>query len=108
MELIELKNSDKENSIKYLLKNNDEELGCGYIFNKELNPIEIYIEEKHQSNGYGKFFFNSLLKIFKDNGVKGMIFEVDRNNFKFMNIIQKAGGREVGRELLTIKYVIKL
>ena len=108
MELIELQTSDKENSVKYLLMLTNNEIGYGYIFDRETNPIEIYIDEKHRSNGYGKIFFNSLLKILKNKGLKGVLFKVDRNNYRFINIIQNAGAFEIGRELLEIKYAIKL
>ena len=108
MELIQLQTSDKENSVKYLLKLDGKDIGYGYIFDRENNPIEIFIAEEHQSNGYGKIFFNSLLKIVKNKGLKGVLFKVDRSNYRFINIIQKAGAFEIGREALEIKYAIKL
>ena len=108
MELIELKTSDKENSVKYLLKSNDNEIGYGYIFAKEINPIEIYIYENYQSNGYGKLLFNSLLNILKNKGLKGILFEIDESNYRFINIIGQAGAREFGRNSPIIKFVLKL
>ena len=42
MELVELKISDKENSVKYALMVNGKNVGSGYIFSRETNPIEIY------------------------------------------------------------------
>ena len=85
MELIQLKISDKENSVKYVLMLHGKEIGYGYIFNKEINPIEIYIDENYQSNGYGKIFFNSLLNVLKGKGLKGLIFELDETNYKIIN-----------------------
>lgn len=108
MELIELKSSDKENSVKYLLVLEGKEIGSGYIFEREINPIEVYIAKEHQSNGYGKKLFNSLLKVLRGKGLKGVIFKINENNYRFINIIGKAGGVEIGRDFPEIKFVIKL
>lgn len=108
MELKELKISDKENSVKYILLVQGREVGFGYIFNREVNPIEIYIENDFQSNGYGKLLFNSLLKILKDSGLKGLKFELDENNGRLISVIKQAGAVEIGRDLPKIKFIIKL
>ena len=108
MELVELKVSDKENSVKYILKLDGLEIAHGYIFNREINPIEIYVERDYQSNGYGKLLFNSLLNILKKSGLKGLIFKLDENNFKIINIVKKFGAVEIGRELPEIKFLLKL
>lgn len=108
MELKELKISDKENSFKFVLIVNDKEVGFGYIFNREINPIEVYIEKEFQSNGYGKFLFNSLLSILKEKGLKGMLFKINESNYKFINIIQKAGAQIIGKQDLDIKFVLKI
>lgn len=108
MELIKSKTSDKENSVKYVLMDMNEEIGYGYIFDREINPIEIYINENFQSNGYGKFLFNSLLSILKKSNLKGLIFEINQSNYKFINIITQCGAIEFGRQLPNIRFVIKL
>ena len=108
MELVELKVSDKENAIKYVLIVNDKEIGVGYIFSREINPIEIYIVEDYQSNGYGKFLFNSLLNILKSRNLKGIIFSIDKNNYRFINIIGQAGAIEFGRDGAKINFALKL
>ena len=107
MELVELKVSDKENSIKYKLLSEDKEVAHGYIFNRETNPIEIYVEQDYQSNGYGKLLFTSLLNVLKNKGLKGAIFQLDENNYKIINIIKNAGGVEIGRNLPVIKFLLK-
>ncbi|MBQ8425923.1 MAG: GNAT family N-acetyltransferase [Clostridia bacterium] len=108
MELIQLKISDKDNSIKYVLKLSGKEIGYAYIFSRENNPIEIYIDEDYQSNGYGKILFNSLLKILKSKGLKGCVFEIDESNYRFINILTNAGAMKVGSHLSMIKFIIKL
>lgn len=107
MELVELKISDKENSVKYALMVNGKNVGSGYIFSRETNPIEIYIEENFRSNGYGKYLFNSLVKILKDRGVKGAIFESNKDNLRFINIIKQAGAKEISRQMPKVRFVIK-
>lgn len=107
MELVELKVSDKEKSVKYVLSIKDKEIGYGYIFNREVNPIEIYVDKNYQSNGYGKFLFNSLIKVLKGKNLKGIIFEVDAENYRFINIVKQAGALEVGR-FPNVKLALKL
>ena len=108
MELIESKISDKENSVMYQLISHEGEVAHGYIFNREINPIEVYVNKEYQSNGYGKLLFKSLLKILKDNGLKGIIFILDESNFKIINIIKDLGAVELGRNLPEIKFLLKL
>ena len=105
MELVKLNISDKENSVKYKLLSNEAEVAHGYIFNREINPIEIYVEKEYQSNGFGKFLFKSLLEILKSNGLTGIVFLLDENNLKIINIIKKSGAVEVGRSFSKIKFI---
>ena len=108
MELKELSFSDKENSVKFVLMNSGEEVGYGYIFSREINPIEIYINEENQSSGYGKFLFNSLLNILREHGLKGVVFQLNESDYRFINIIRKAGAVEIGRQFSEMKFIIKL
>lgn len=108
MEILRVNVSDKENSLKYVLKIQDIEIGCGYIFNREINPIEIYIYEEYQSNGYGKILFKALLEIVKEQGVMGMIFELEEYQFRFINIISQSGALQIGRNDSKIKYLLKI
>ena len=108
MELIKLNISDKDNSIQYVLKINDESVGYGYIFNRETNPIEIYIEKEHQSCGYGKYLFNSLLTILKNQGLKGIIFETNESNFRLINILLNANAVQISKRSPIVKFIIKL
>ncbi len=108
MELLKLKNSDKQNSVKYLLKKDGITIGCGYVFNREINPIEIYIDEKHQSNGYGKLLFNNLIKVLKKEKTPGAIFVLPQTNYKMINIVSKAGGVQISQDNNNVKLIIKL
>ena len=108
MENIKSEKSDRENSYKYVLEVQDKQIGFGYIFNREINPIEIYIDKQYQSNGYGKFLFNELIKEAKNQGMEGMIFELNENQYRFINIILQAGAMQFGKNKDTVKFVLKL
>ncbi len=108
MELLKLKISDKQNSVKYLLKKDGIEIGRGYVFNREINPIEIYIDEKYQSNGYGKFLFNGLINVLKKEKTPGALFELPQTNYKMINIISQAGGVQISNNNNNVKFIIKL
>ncbi len=108
MKVVKTKISDKDNSVKYLFKVEDEEVGHGYIFNREVNPIEVYIDEQFQSNGYGKKLFKVLLKEIKDKGIKGIIFSISNEQQRFANIISQAGAVEVSRNGKITEYVLKI
>lgn len=108
MKVVKIKISDKENSVKYLLKIENKEVGYGYIFDREVNPIEIYIDKQFQSNGYGKKLFKTLLKEMKGQGVKGMLFEVENENYRFANIISQMGAQEISRNNNTKQYVLRI
>ena len=105
---IKSEKSDKEDSYKYVLKVQDKQIGFGYIFNREINPIEIYIDKENQSNGYGKFLFNALIKEAKNKGLKGMIFELNENQYRFINIILQAGAVQIGKNKDKVKLMLKL
>ncbi|MBR4270493.1 MAG: GNAT family N-acetyltransferase [Clostridia bacterium] len=108
MKILQTKISDKENSIKYVLDIDGEIVGCGYIINRDINPIEVYIDKQHQSNGYGKSLFLSLLDIVRQRGVKGMIFELPDEQYRFKNIILQAGAEQLGRNDGLCKFILKI
>lgn len=105
---IKSEKSDKENSYKYVLIVQDKQIGFGYIFKRETNPIEIYIDKEYQSNGYGKFLFNALAKEAKNQGLKGMIFELNENQYRFINIISQVGAVQIGKNKDKVKLILKL
>ena len=96
MHIIKYIESDKENSTKYLLTKDDKEIGCGYIFSRLVNPIEIYIKEEARSNGYGKMLFIKLLQIIHDSDRTNLMFEIEIQNHEMNNILSSLGGRHVG------------
>lgn len=108
MQIVKSEKSDKENSYKYVLKVRGKQIGLGYIFNREINPIEIYVDKEHQSNGYGKYLFNALAKEAKNRGMKGMIFELHESQYRFINIISQAGAMQFGKNEGIVKFVLKL
>ena len=108
MEVIKSEKSDKENSYKYVLKVQGKQIGFGYIFNREINPIEIYIDKENQSYGYGKFLFNALVKEAKIQGIKGMIFELNENQYRIITIILQAGAVQFGKHNDIVKLMLKL
>ena len=108
MELTKLKESDKQDSTKYLLKEGEKELGFGYLIHRVLNPIEIYIHENYRSNGYGKSLFKVLLAEAKKQEIEKMIFNVNSTQIRFKNIISQAGAIELGRYNNITKYLLKI
>lgn len=96
MQIVKCKESDKENSIKYLLTQDNKEIGCGYIFAREINPIEIYIIEEMRSNGYGKLLFTKLLQIVYDSGRINLVFDIELQNYRMNNILSSLGAQHVG------------
>ena len=99
---------DKENSEKYLLLNDDKEIGYGYILEQEVNPIEIYINENERSNGYGKFLFEKLLEIVKESDKKALIFDLTRAQYRVANIIAFFGARQIETLENSIKWALVL
>lgn len=108
MEIIKIEDSDKEGAFKYLLTDNGNDIGFGYLYARENNPIEIYISPAYQSNGYGKKLFGFLLGEARNLGLKGMFFEVDEQFNRFINIISQAGAVHLGKKNNIIKFMLKL
>ncbi len=92
MELLKCQKSDKENAEKYILKDGEKELGYGYIYNTNVNPVEIFVYEALRSNGYGKILFSKLIQILKEKGIKIIEFEIPEENYRMTNIISSFGG----------------
>ncbi len=108
MRILQTKISDKENSIKYVLDIDDKVVGFGYIINRDINPIEIYIDKQYQSNGYGKSLFLGLLDKVRKQGVKGMIFELSEKQYRLKNIILQAGAELIGHNGGVSKFILKI
>ena len=83
-------------------------MGYGYIFDREVNPIEIYVHEQYRSYGYGKYLFSQLVQIAQKQGVKGMLFEVAASNYRFVTILGQSGAQHLGQRDGIIKFVLKL
>ena len=108
MKILQTKISDKEKSFKYELVLDDKVLGYGYIINRAINPIEVYIGQQYQSNGYGKVLFNGLLELLRQRHIKGTVFELKDEQYKFQNIILQAGAIQVSRNGSIVKYILKI
>lgn len=57
--------------------------------NLDNNSIYIKIYDKYQSNGYGNKLFKESLNILKNNNIKNVIFNINLENYKMINIISK-------------------
>lgn len=106
MELLKCETSDIENTEKYILKDNDKELGYGYIISAEINPIEIFIYEKERSNGYGKLLFSKLLQILKEKGTKLLTFDLPEEQYRMINIVSSFGGRYISIKNGVKRYIL--
>lgn len=95
MDIIKCDMSDRINSDKYILQDNEKQIGYGYIIDSEINPIDIFINEEERSNGYGELLFSQLLKIIKQDNKKPLIFEVKKTNYRISNIISKLGALHI-------------
>lgn len=108
MRIEKFENSDKENSEKYILLNEDKQIGYGYILSQEVNPIEIYIDEKERSNGYGKFLFQNLLQIVKEGNKKALVFDLTKDQYRVANIIASLGAMKVETLANSVKWILPL
>mgnify|MGYP002626070778 CR=1 FL=1 len=108
MRIFQTKISDKENSIKYVLEIDDKIVGLGYIINRDINPIEVYIDKHYQSNGYGKCLFLDMLDKVRKQGVKGLIFELSEEQYRVKNIILQVGAELVGHNNGMSKFILKI
>ena len=95
MTILKCDKSDKENAEKYILKNGEKEIGYGYFINREINPIEIFINEEERSNGYGKLLFAKMLQVAKEKGLKALIFKIKDENYRFSNIVSTSGALHI-------------
>lgn len=86
--------SDKENSNKYILKNDIQELGYAYIYHGDFkNNIYIFINPKYRSNGYGFLLFSNVINELKNTTkYSHIILDTDKSNTHINNIIAKCGG----------------
>lgn len=86
--------SDKENSNKYLLKQETEELGYAYIYhNTSINNVYVFIHPQHRSNGFGFTLFNLVINELKTiTNYQHIELDIDKANTHLNNIIAKCGG----------------
>ena len=108
MENLQVARCDQSETVKYSLLLEGAEVGYGYVFDRDINPIEIYIYEQYRSNGYGKYLFSQLARIAKDRGVASMIFEVPESNYRFITIIGQLGAVRLGSDGFIVKFLLKL
>lgn len=86
--------SDKENTNKYLLKTDKEELGYAYIYpNASINNIYFFIYPNYRSNGYGYLLFSNLIKELKNTtNLPNIKLDIEKTNPHANNIVAKCGG----------------
>lgn len=87
-------NSDKDNSNKYLLKSNQQELGYAYIYpNNSTNTVYFFIHPEYRSNSFGSMLFSYLIKELKETTkYPHIVLDIDKTNTHANNIIAKNGG----------------
>ncbi|MBR1988234.1 MAG: GNAT family N-acetyltransferase [Clostridia bacterium] len=86
--------SDQENSDKFSLKKDQQELGYAYIYHGDFkNNIYIFIHPEHRSNGYGNLLFSYIIRVLKlTTKFPHIILDIDKTNIHTNNIIAKNGG----------------
>lgn len=101
--------SDKENSTKYLLKTNNQELGYAHIYpNNSANNVYFFIHPQHRSNGFGFILFSYLIKELKEiTKYPHISLDVDKKNTHANNIIAKSGGLILSEDK-DVHWILKL
>ena len=90
----------------YLMRNELDVIGYGFLNYGSNNDLEIFIKEDYRGNHYGKNLFAYLLNEVKDR--KELKFHIDHTNYPMIRIIEKYNPLNMGtsegvREYLIIK-----
>lgn len=84
----------------------------GYLLiKKDLSNIDnIYIKilDKYESNGYGNLLFIEGLNLLKEKGFKDITLNIDKSNYKMINIILKNKAVELTNNKGIKKFIIKI
>ena len=101
---------DREKVDLFSYKKDDTLIGYAFVKKDNINIDNIYIKifDKYQSNGYGKSLFNELIKVLKERKFKEIILNIDKDNYKMINILKNNGGLELSTVNGIKKIIIKL
>ena len=88
----------------YLLKNQLDIVGYGFINYDSSNEIEMFIKEDYRGEENGKLLFKKLYKDFKKGTIR---LEIDINNYPMLKIVEEFGGTNLGAFEGKESYVIK-
>ncbi len=95
------------NSHLIIVKQGADVIGLGKI-NLDKKDISLYIEKKHQGNGYGRSLFLELIKKSKDMDLKEVYLNCLTDNYKIKKIIADFGGVHISTNNGYARYIISL
>ena len=89
---------DNPFTIYFILFINDEIIGFLNInkLYEKIDIVNINILEKYQQRGYSKLLMDELIKYKNNNNIENITLEVNKNNYKAINLYKKYGFIEVG------------
>lgn len=101
--------SDKENTNKYFLNTETEELGYAYINpSNSINNVYFFIHPQYRSNGFGTLLFSKIIAELKSTTqFPHITLDVEKTNIFTNNIIAKLGGLILSEDKNT-HWIIKL
>ena len=89
-----------------------EDIMIGYLLIKKdssnIDNIYIKIFDRYESNGYGNLLFIEGLNLLKEKDIKDIELNIDKCNYKMINIILKNRGIEVTNIKGIEKFIIRL
>ena len=78
------------------------------LFSYKKDNIYIKIFDKYQSNGYGNSLFNEILQILKKKKFKDITLNIDKSNYRMINILKKNNAIEISNVRGVKEFIIKI
>ena len=91
-------------------KNDNIFIGYAFIKKEQTNKDNIYIKifDKYKSNGYGNSLFNEILQILKKKNFKDITLNIDKSNYRMINILKKNNAIEISNVRGVKEFIIKI
>lgn len=98
------------NCIFYILRLDDKTIGRSKIYTSENvnNKFEIFILEDYRGNGYGRYFFEEMLKELKQIGYKEVNIQINRANVIAIKLIEDFDGVKVSQNKEITGFVLPI
>lgn len=98
------------NCMFYVLRLDDKTIGRAKIYTSEQaeNRFEIFVSEEYRGNGYGKFFFEEMIKELKRIGYKEVFLKINRADMISRKLIEDFGGLKVSQNKEMTDFVLPI